>query len=45
MQSLVHVCFDQTNTMTSVRFGLFSVQIVEFSMVDWDPRDQVEWNA
>ena len=30
MQSLVHVCFDQTNAVTSVRFGFFSVQIVSF---------------
>jgi hypothetical protein len=30
MQSLVHVCFDQTNTMASVRFGFFFVQIVGF---------------
>src|SRR5580765_3363425 len=30
MQSLVHVCFVQTNTVTSVRFGFFFVQIVSF---------------
>jgi uncharacterized MAPEG superfamily protein len=30
LQSLVHVCFDQTNTVTSVRFGFFSVQIASF---------------
>jgi uncharacterized MAPEG superfamily protein len=30
MQSLVHVCFVQTNGMTSVRFGFFLVQIVSF---------------
>jgi uncharacterized MAPEG superfamily protein len=30
IQSLVHVCFDQTNTVASVRFGFFSVQIVSF---------------
>ena len=30
MQSLVHVCFVQTNTMASVRFGFFFVQIVSF---------------
>ena len=30
MQSLVHVCFVQTNTVTSVRFGFFIVQIVSF---------------
>ena len=28
MQSLVHVCLVQTNTMASVRFGFFAVQIV-----------------
>ena len=30
MQSLVHVCFVQTNTMVSVRFTFFFVQIVGF---------------
>ena len=30
MQSLVHVCFVQTNTVTAVRFGFFLVQIVSF---------------
>jgi uncharacterized MAPEG superfamily protein len=30
VQSLVHVCFVQTNTMTAVRFGFFFVQIVSF---------------
>ena len=30
MQSLVHVCFVQTDTVTSVRFGFFFVQIVSF---------------
>jgi uncharacterized MAPEG superfamily protein len=30
LQSLVHVCFVQTNTMTAVRFGFFFVQIVSF---------------
>lgn len=30
MQSLVHVCFVQTNTMAAVRFGFFFVQIVGF---------------
>ena len=30
MQSLVHVCFVQTNTVASVRFGFFFVQIVGF---------------
>jgi hypothetical protein len=30
MQSLVHVCFVQTNTMTSLRFGFFFVQILSF---------------
>ena len=30
MQSLVHVCFVQTNLVTSVRFGFFFVQIVSF---------------
>jgi uncharacterized MAPEG superfamily protein len=30
LQSLVHVCFVQTNTMTSVRFGFFAVQIASF---------------
>jgi len=30
MQSLVHVCFVQTNVATSVRFAFFFVQIVGF---------------
>ena len=30
MQSLVHVCLVQTNTVVSVRFGFFLVQIVSF---------------
>jgi uncharacterized MAPEG superfamily protein len=30
LQSLVHGCFVQTNTMASVRFGFFFVQIVSF---------------
>jgi uncharacterized MAPEG superfamily protein len=30
LQSLVHVCFIQTNTVTAVRFGFFFVQIVSF---------------
>ena len=30
MQSLVHVCFIQTNTVTAVRFGFFFAQIVSF---------------
>ena len=30
MQSLVHVCLVQTNTVASVRFGFFFVQIVSF---------------
>jgi uncharacterized MAPEG superfamily protein len=30
MQSLVHVCFVQTNTLASVRFAFFFVQIVGF---------------
>ena len=30
MQSLVHVCLVQTNTVVSVRFGFFFVQIVSF---------------
>ena len=30
VQSLVHVCFVQTNTMVSVRFAFFFVQIVGF---------------
>jgi len=30
LQSLVHVCFDQTNAVTSVRFGFFAVQIASF---------------
>ena len=30
MQSLVHVCLIQTNTVTAVRFGFFFVQIVSF---------------
>ena len=29
-QSLAHVCFDQTNTVTAVRFGFFFVQIASF---------------
>jgi uncharacterized MAPEG superfamily protein len=30
MQSLVHVCFSQTNTVVSVRFGFFFIQLVGF---------------
>lgn len=30
LQSLVHVCFVQTNTMASVRFAFFAVQIIGF---------------
>ena len=30
LQSLVHVCFVQTNTMVSIRFSFFSVQLVAF---------------
>ena len=30
VQSLVHVCFSQTDAMVSVRFAFFSVQIVSF---------------
>jgi uncharacterized MAPEG superfamily protein len=30
MQSLVHVCFVQTNAVVSVRFGFFFVQILSF---------------
>jgi uncharacterized MAPEG superfamily protein len=30
MQSLVHVCFTQTNTMASIRFGFFFVQMIGF---------------
>ena len=30
LQSLVHVCFDQTNAVTSVRFGFFALQIASF---------------
>src|SRR5919199_870285 len=30
MQSLVHVCLVQTNTVVSLRFGFFFVQIVSF---------------
>jgi uncharacterized MAPEG superfamily protein len=30
VQSLVHVCFVQTNTMVSIRFSFFSVQLVGF---------------
>lgn len=30
MQSLVHVCLIQTNTVATVRFGFFFVQIVGF---------------
>lgn len=30
MQSLVHVCLIQTNTVTAVRFAFFFVQIVSF---------------
>lgn len=29
-QSLTHVCFSQTNTVTSVRFGFFFVQVMSF---------------
>jgi hypothetical protein len=30
MQSLVHVCFVQTNMMAAIRFAFFFVQIVSF---------------
>ena len=30
VQSLVHVCFVQTDAVVSVRFGFFSVQLVSF---------------
>lgn len=30
IQSLVHVCFVQTNTMTSIRFAFYFAQIVGF---------------
>jgi len=30
MQSLTHVCFEQTNTVVSVRFSFFSVQLASF---------------
>jgi uncharacterized MAPEG superfamily protein len=30
LQSLVHVCFVQTNTMASIRFAFFAVQIIGF---------------
>lgn len=30
IQSLAHVCFVQTNTMTSIRFAFYFVQIVGF---------------
>ena len=30
VQSLVHVCFVQTNTVAAVRFGFFFVQIASF---------------
>ena len=30
MQSLVHICFVQTNAVVSLRFAFFSVQIVSF---------------
>lgn len=29
-QSLVHVCFVQTNTVTAVRFAFFFIQIISF---------------
>ncbi|HVK55690.1 MAG TPA: MAPEG family protein [Burkholderiales bacterium] len=30
IQSLIHVCFKQTNTVVSMRFSFFSVQLVSF---------------
>jgi uncharacterized MAPEG superfamily protein len=30
VQSLVHVCFVQTNTVASIRFAFFAVQIIGF---------------
>ena len=30
LQSLVHMCFVQTNTMASIRFAFFAVQIIGF---------------
>ena len=42
MQSLVHVCFVQSNTVTSVRFGLLFRADRQFSLVNWNPTDQAE---
>ena len=33
MQSLTHVCFVQTNTVASVRFAFFLVQLVSFLLL------------
>jgi uncharacterized MAPEG superfamily protein len=33
MQSLIHVCFVQTNIVSSVRFGFFFVQIISFLLL------------
>ena len=30
MQSLIHVCFEQTNTVASLRFTFFFIQIISF---------------
>ena len=34
-QSLTHVCFEQTNTLTSIRFAFFFAQIIGFFVLIW----------
>ena len=45
LQSLVHVCFDQTNTVTFRALRILFRADRQFSGVDWDPADQAEWNV
>lgn len=35
MQSLTHVCFEQSNTLTSIRFAFFFTQIISFFVLIW----------
>ena len=43
-QSLVHVCFVQTNTAASVGFGFFFVQIVSFLSLTEILLTKGQWN-
>jgi hypothetical protein len=43
MQSLVHVCFVQTNAVACVRFRFFFVLVSFLWLTEGDPADQAEW--